>query len=417
MSDNAETLLGQARSASQLPAFREAVWRHDRHRSATSRLDSFSTVIHPDDQMLRHSLRHFRKANDALTQYFSVALQQHDARQQILNALFDGERTSASILDFACGFGRSLRFLVQATAGSRVWASEIQPEAVDFVSAEFGVNGILSTFDPAAFDPGRTFDFIWVASLFSHLPGPLFHAWLERLAALLTPQGVLCFSVHDECLLPADRTLPAEGIHFVPDSEIEELDNRAYGTSHVSEAFVAAVLGGALATGTPSYVRLRRALAHEQDVYVVARDPARDLSPLSGFRRGTWGWVDRCEIVGGELDLSGWAASLDEGPVRDVTIALDSETFRCPTGVRRDDVAAVLGDERLGACGWEFRRRLNGESVFLEVSAESANGDRGLLYAGTLRVARDTTSRPAAGRGRGLRGVFAALRDGLRKST
>ena len=68
MSDNADVLLAEARSASQLPAFREVVWRHDRHRSATSRLDSFSTVIHPDDQMLRHSLRHFRKANDALTQ-------------------------------------------------------------------------------------------------------------------------------------------------------------------------------------------------------------------------------------------------------------------------------------------------------------------------------------------------------------
>jgi SAM-dependent methyltransferase len=386
MTDPTDALFAEARHESQLPAFREAVWRHDRHRLATARLDAFSTVIHPDDQMLRHSLRHFRKVNDALTQYFAVALQQHDARQQILSAVFGERAASASILDFACGFGRSLRFLVQSHARSRVWASEIQHEAVDFVAAEFGVNGIRSTFDPAAFDPGRTFDFIWVASLFSHLPAALFQAWLDRLSKLLTPQGVLCFSVHDECLLPAHHAMPDQGIHFVPDSEIEELDNRAYGTSHVREAFVASALRAALDTDSPRYVRLRRALAHEQDVYVVALDSARDLTPLAGFRRGTWGWVDRCEIVGRTLELSGWAASLDDGPVALVDVVVDGETFACTTGVRRDDVAAVLGDGRLGPSGWERTIPLARGEPFLEVSAASAAGERALLYAGSLRV-------------------------------
>lgn len=355
--------------------------------------------------MLRHSLRHFRDANNALTQYFGVALQQHDARQQILQALFPDKR--ATVLDFACGFGRSLRFLVQAVDHASVWAAEIQPEAVDFVEGEFGVNGLRSTFDPAAFLPGRTFDFIWVASLFSHLPGPLFNAWLRRLSALLSPQGVLCFSVHDECLLPAGHVLPAEGIHFVSDSEIEELDNRAYGTSHVSERFVASALRDALVTAAPNFVRLRRALAHEQDVYVVARDAARDLSVLRAFRRGTWGWVDRCVIADGALALSGWAASLDEGPVKTVQVIVDGAPYDCPTGVIREDVATVLGDDRLAPCGWECVRPLRGDHVFLEVSAESAAGERALLYAGSLAVG--PAQRFPVRRG-GLRGFVQALR-------
>lgn len=400
-----DPLLTAARSASQLPAFRDAIWRHDRHRNAASRLGGFSTVIHPDDQMLRHSLRHFRDANSALTQYFGVALQQHDARQQILRALFPTQRPT--ILDFACGFGRSLRFLVQAVDKSLVWAAEIQPEAVDFVATEFGVNGLRSTFDPAAFAPGRTFDFIWVASLFSHLPGPLFNAWLNRLSTLLAPRGALCFSVHDECLLPAGVALPAEGIHFVSDSEIEELDNRAYGTSHVSERFVASALREAFGTAAPNFVRLRRALAHEQDVYVVARDDAQDLSPLRAFRRGTWGWVDRCLVRGRELALAGWAASLDDGPVETVQVIVDGEPYDCPTGVIRGDVAAVLGDDRLAPCGWECVRPLRGGDVFLEVSAESAAGERALLYAGALRVEE---ARASAARRRGLRGFVDALR-------
>jgi SAM-dependent methyltransferase len=336
--------------------------------------------------MLRHSLRHFGKVNDALTQYFAVALQQHDARQQILASVFGAQRASASILDFACGFGRSLRFLVQAHDRANVWASEIQHEAVDFVAAEFGVNGIRSAYDPAAFEPNRTFDFIWVASLFSHLPATLFQTWLDRLTSLLSPQGVLCFSVHDQCLLPAQHAMPGKGIHFVPDSEIEELDHRAYGTSHVSEAFVASALRAALHTGAPRYVRLRRALAHEQDLYVVAMDAARDLAPLAGFRRGTWGWVDRCEIVGRDLALSGWAASLDDGPVASVDIIVNGEKFACRTGVRRDDVAAVLGDGRLAPSGWERNVPLEARETFLEISAASAAGERALLYAGSLRV-------------------------------
>jgi len=289
---------------------------------------------------------------------------------------------------YARGFGRSLRFLTQSGVRGRIWASDVQREAVDFVMREFGVHGIQSSYEPGDFRPGRAFDCVWVASLFSHLPERLFRAWLRRLAGVLSPQGIICFSVHDECLLAPGEALGEGGIKYVPMSEIEELDSRAYGTTHVSEAFVARAIGDAFGHEQPRYARLRRGLANEQDLYVVAKDPARDLAQLQAFRQGAWGFVDRFgRDAAGNFTMLGWAASLDDGPVERVTVRLDGGApLACTTGLAREDVAGVLRDTRLRTSGWSFAHPVGKAEVFVDVCAESAAGETALLYAGPVRV-------------------------------
>jgi SAM-dependent methyltransferase len=383
-----DALLAQAGELCRSGTFRAALWRHHRHRAGDALPDALSTRIHADDQMLRHSLRHWNEVNYSVSQYFAVALQQHEAQQQLLRLAFGGRAGAIDVLDFACGFGRSLRFLTQTAVRGRIWASDVQREAVDFVVREFGVHGIYSAYEPGEFRPDRKFDFVWVASLFSHLPERLFLAWLRQLARVLSPQGVVCFSVHDECLLSPDEPLGQGGIKYVPMSEIEELDSRAYGTTHVSEAFVARAIGEAFGHARPNYVRLRRGLANEQDLYVVAKEAARDLAPLRAFRKGAWGFVDRfgCD-AGGNFTMLGWAASLDDGPVDKVTVRLDDGApLACTTGLARDDVAAVLRDPRLRTSGWSFAHPVGKPEVFVEVSAETAVGESALLYAGPVRV-------------------------------
>jgi len=300
------------------------------------------------------------------------------------------------LLDFACGYGRLLRFLTLSIPPSQVWASEIQRDAVDFAVSEFGVHGILSDIDPQRFDPGIRFDFIWVASLFSHLPRHLFHGWLSRLVSLAAPGGIVCFSVHDECLLPARIPMPTDGIHFIATSENAELDGNAYGTTFVSEAFVRHAIEAACGSGHP-YFRVRRGLANEQDLYVVPRARSCDLRGLDAFRKGAWGWVDECRVSElGELYLRGWAASIDDGPLDAIEILIDGTRHRCPTGLPRDDVRTVLNDARLGMTGWEFRQALGAgpTSAFIEVTARSGVGEMALLYAGP--VARPLPSKSAA---------------------
>jgi len=108
-----------------------------------------------------------------------VALQQHDAAQQVLCALFPGTSDQVSVLEFAC--------------------------------ERFCTTGHASPDMPAQFQPGRSFQFIWVASLFSHLPEALFDAWLARRVDCLGSDGVLCFSVHDERLVPPGHGFPRRG--------------------------------------------------------------------------------------------------------------------------------------------------------------------------------------------------------------
>ncbi len=340
-------------------------------------------AIHPADQMLLHSLRHHRDANAAVSQYYNVALQQYQAARQILDTVLPPAAGRVALLDFACGFGRLLRFLSACGRDLHLSASEIQDDALQYVAASFDAEPLPSSMRPEDFQPGRRFDFIWVASLFSHLPEGLFHRWLKQLLGLLTPRGVLCFSVHDEVLAPRDEPLPAQGLLFRPQSENAALDAEAYGTTYVSEAFVRSAIARATGDGRQPH-RIRKALAHEQDIYVVAADPQRDLSALAAFRRGPWGWADERRVVGERLVLDGWAASIDDGALPAVTVRVDGATHTCATGRRRADVRDAFADDRLLDAGWRFELELppEGRQPWVEVLAPTARGECALLYAG-----------------------------------
>lgn len=350
--------------------------------------DRLNLIIHRGDQMFSHSLAHHRDADAALSQYFAIALQQQAVMRQVLDLLPGPRAGQLDLLDFACGYGRLLRLLGAMVAPERTWASDLQAEAVAFVQAQFGVHGLLSDADPRRFVPGRRFDVIWVASLFSHLPESLFRDWLARLLDLLDDDGLLCFSVRDASLLPADLALPPGGLFYAGESENADLDPAIYGTAYASEDFVRAALAQ-IRPGLSCW-RLPRALANEQDLYVVASRPGRDLAPLATLRRGPWGWVDIRRLgMDGRLDLQGWAASLDDGEVAAVRIGIDGQWTTLRPSIARPDVAAAFADPRMASAGWRFELTLPTATAAIEVEVEalSARDERALLFAGTLTAA------------------------------
>jgi SAM-dependent methyltransferase len=390
MSDESQKLLAEAHALCADDYFRDVIWRHCRHLDDKLSLASLDTRIHLDDQMLLHSLHHHRDANASFSQYYNVALQQYHAVQQILRALFgdaiDGQIDQVKILDFACGYGRLLRFLSLSLPVNNIWASEIQTDALAFVCDSYKVQGIPSYGNPENFQPGRQFQFIWVASLFSHLPGDLFQVWVKRLSECLTPDGVLCFSVHDECLLPTEHNMPEDGILFFPVSENADLDKSIYGTTYVTEHYVAQAITQTCGADC-NFFRIPRGLAHEQDIYVVSAAAGRDLSALQTFRRGPWGWVDeRTLSETGELYLRGWAASIDDGPLATIDITVDGKLHKCPTGKYREDVGRVFEDPRLNHAGWEFRHILarGTDPIRIEVTAKTPQQEMALLYTGQM---------------------------------
>ena len=132
------SLLDRAHALSTSDHFRAALGRVMPPRVPHSVLPRSHASIHPKDQMLLHSLAHLRDPNAAVSQYFNVALQQYGVVWQILQRLFPDRLDELRVLDFACGYGRLLRFLTLGLRPGQILASEIQDECLAFVGERFG---------------------------------------------------------------------------------------------------------------------------------------------------------------------------------------------------------------------------------------------------------------------------------------
>ncbi|HEX8253344.1 MAG TPA: class I SAM-dependent methyltransferase, partial [Thermoanaerobaculia bacterium] len=222
------------------------------------------------------------------------------------------------------------------------------------------------------------FDLILVASLFTHLPPATFTPWLRRLAELLTPNGLLIFSVHDQSLAP----VKVDGIAFHSYSESRVLEGEDYGSTWVSEEYVREQVAS-IGAGHDC-VRLPRALSDWQDVYVISPEPIPNPSP----RRTPKGFVDQFETEKEGVRISGWAVGAGEEAER-VEIRLDDELAAMAThfGVR-PDVAAWLGMDEATRSGWEVLIPHSAIRSFryqvVTISAFTRANEERILFIGTL---------------------------------
>ena len=199
-----------------------------------------------NDLMFHYSLLHVGNILPAFESYLAVGHQGFTIIQQIALQAFGGLMNTGNVLDFASGYGRITRFLIQEHAVEHVWVSDIKQKAVDFQKVAFGVQGFASVYQPMSLKIGERFDLIFVGSLFSHLPIPTFREWLIQLKSMLTSRGILAFSVHDTSLFGVPTSEPfifhpsSEDITF---SEVEDHIDKSteYGITYCSESFVKAL--------------------------------------------------------------------------------------------------------------------------------------------------------------------------------
>jgi cyclopropane fatty-acyl-phospholipid synthase-like methyltransferase len=124
--------------------------------------------------------------------YFAVG---ESARKCIEASLAAAEkRDIRRILDFGCGYGRVLRVLRKEFPDATITASDIDRDAVDFCTAQFGVKGIYSSADPNDVQFDDWFDLIWVGTVFTQLDKTSWEAWLPALRDALADDGVLIFT-------------------------------------------------------------------------------------------------------------------------------------------------------------------------------------------------------------------------------
>jgi SAM-dependent methyltransferase len=105
----------------------------------------------------------------------------------------------ASVLDFGCGCGRVTRHW---HGQQGVHGSDANPRLVEWCRRSFP----FATFDRNAAAPpldyeDERFDFIYAISVFTHLPEPLQHAWMQELQRVLAPGGLLALTTKGESRL------------------------------------------------------------------------------------------------------------------------------------------------------------------------------------------------------------------------
>jgi SAM-dependent methyltransferase len=135
-----------------------------------------------------------------------------------------------SWLDFGCGYGRVIRFLVQRTDRKWIYAADVIKSAVDFCANEFGVNPVYSHSALGRLDL-RSFDFIYAISVLTHLNEENSIEFLRLAHQALNSGGIVLFTTHGRASLEhlsmygppyvrmraeLEQTVDREGIAFVP---------------------------------------------------------------------------------------------------------------------------------------------------------------------------------------------------------
>lgn len=182
---------------------------------------------------------------------------------------------STPFLDFASGYGAFERLLIHRLPAEEIYTSDIKTQGVDFQVEQFGVKGIYSSFTPEDFKPAKKFKFIYVASLFSHLPEDLFKRWLKVLWELTDDDGVFVFSIHSTKIIGEDidfKYLDSSEDSNLVGSSIEDSITQTdkYGTAYISDSQMEKHLLE-LGIKKQNYYQYPKVFCGLQDIVVVSK--------------------------------------------------------------------------------------------------------------------------------------------------
>ncbi|HYP06010.1 MAG TPA: class I SAM-dependent methyltransferase [Bryobacteraceae bacterium] len=151
--------------------------------------------------------------------------------------------TSRKVLDFGCGCGRTLRWVMTAYPDVAFTGSDVDREAIEWNSANlagarFTTNG---EWPRLAFSDSE-FDGVYAISVFTHLDREHQIAWSEELARIISPGGVLVLTVHGLALAGATATSPVESVLCRRTRKLQGIHPDWYQTAYNAESFTVEIL-------------------------------------------------------------------------------------------------------------------------------------------------------------------------------
>jgi SAM-dependent methyltransferase len=248
--------------------------------AASARHYEVSSAIHAEDFIFHYLLNAAVEPSQGVQQYFQSG---RESAQHAVAICKQHGTVPRRILDFASGYGCVTRHLPGLFPRSKVFASDVLPSCVAFVSECLTVQSLLSTRVPEELTIRKRFDLIIALSLFSHLPERTFSRWLRRITALAAPGGLVIFTTHGRVSAPhfGNPTLTAEGFWHSPRSEHHELDRAHYGLSVCTREYCESCIAEIRAVKLLDY-REGFWWGH-QDTFVLQKEQA--ATPLQRVRK------------------------------------------------------------------------------------------------------------------------------------
>jgi ubiquinone/menaquinone biosynthesis C-methylase UbiE len=139
-----------------------------------------------------------------------------DAMFAILSASDFALRPGDRVLDFGCGAGRMIRHLRSQAETSEVWGTDISAEHILWCKRNLSPPFRFATTTKVPHLPfeDRSFRLIYCGSVFTHIDD-LADAWLLELRRILTPDGRLYVTIHDNDTVRLMDSDAAEWLHRV----------------------------------------------------------------------------------------------------------------------------------------------------------------------------------------------------------
>lgn len=118
-----------------------------------------------------------------------------------------------SILDFGCGCGRVLAgWEGKLQSGVKLFGCDLNPKLVDFCQTHipFAETMTCSYFPPLPYEDEQ-FDFVYAASVYTHLTLPALLQWTGELTRIVKSSGILMVSHHGSYYAPELAKIGARG--------------------------------------------------------------------------------------------------------------------------------------------------------------------------------------------------------------
>ena len=152
-------------------------------------MSEFDKFAENYNESLRNSLA-LTRTSDKYQAEYKVRLLKNRLSRDVAKTR---ETTQLNVLDFGCGVGLSLPYLLEQFSGSKIYATDVSEVSLNVVRAELPQVTIVDS----ALNAAEKFDIIFMSTVLHHITGSARVEILENLRANLKPDGCLVVIEHN----------------------------------------------------------------------------------------------------------------------------------------------------------------------------------------------------------------------------